>query len=1342
MSSRSGKTIAIILMLMGLMWGVAYGTPPTPADINAAILDGLDYLVTTQNPNGSWGTNNIEPRPEFPPAPDDGDVAITALCVWSLLSHGVGEGDPPPYGPVLDAGIDYLLTHVQADGSISNGRFPDYQTSAAVIALHATSNPAYAPDIIDARAFLKSAQIAEPNFPTIPPPILQAMPTYGGWGYNRQSSSGWPIDPVSGTDVMIAGNSDDVGDVPLTGPFWMSPNIWVDNDEDGTPDDLVPDAPNKIWVRVFNRGDAPATNVHADLFLQSPPDLGSALPFPIGIGVVPLPDIAPLGAEVGYVEWNAPVGFDHHCIGAVAYADEDPPDLSVPVWMDNNQALKNVISAAMPNGHAFVIPFTISNPTEAPLTVQVDVEAHLLGEGMAETPVVPVNWDIQVIGGPTSGVPLAPGASQVRTLTITPTGALEWEKIQVVVTEKIEDALGVGGQVLGGLTVFAKIGAAFHYVPWYPRPFLWADLSNSQWVIMALSFTEPDFVSTLWDDRAIVFVDRCQEPPPGTGQGRGFFYTPPEDDVEGAVPMPAYGSMSHAGIWSNALMPFVRTPINYLAALNWARHNYSVSHNPGWGQTVYYYYAVTMAKALQLSHMPWIVEPGPVIHNWYIELAEELLNRQNGNGSWVNSDTGFGEWNTDLCTAYALLALKSKASPPPCLKLLIRLLADGVDLRIRDFRGRILSELIQEIPTGTFTTLPGEQTALLDSLESATYRIVLENPGAALRTFSLLIRTFCEDDTLFARALDGEIGPGGILGANLNVSNIFGAGTILVDEFAAIPTIAATPETLRLDLITGVTAAIPCTLSAIGDTTAHLVTLSGHLLDGPGGVAAAEAEAIQPFQFDPNGFDLEPGSPQEIDVQVTLPETVPVGMHRAEMLVSSYNAETIGIPMALNVMLGIRLPTVYTGPGQQIEVPVEIDDATGLGILSTQARILYDGDLLEATGVSVAGTLTDGWTVEDTVTVGVPGAPDTLKFAMATAVDTLTGAGFLAIIEFAVAPGASPGDASDLTFLRFLLNEGDPTARAQNGSVNVGRPGDVSGNGAVTAYDAAGVLQFSVGVPDVLARFPYVDRLPIADVTLNGAITAFDATRILQFVIGSIPSLPYLEVLARSAPESPRALAFGDAYARAGSQATVPLIIDEIANVLSGEIEIIYDPAKIGAAHATRGDLLSDYLFESRTSNGRMRICFAAPQSATGHGEMAQLTVEVLPDVDEEVALGSLTLLDVQLNDGAIPADLRTEAVSETPHHFGLHQCFPNPFNPETAIRYDIPLESEVTLKIYNLAGQLVRVLVDERQAPGRHTIQWDGRDARGHEVASGAYFYRMTVPDLFKQTQRMMLVR
>ena len=75
---------------------------------------------------------------------------------------------------------------------------------------------------------------------------------------------------------------------------------------------------------------------------------------------------------------------------------------------------------------------------------------------------------------------------------------------------------------------------------------------------------------------------------------------------------------------------------------------------------------------------------------------------------------------------------------------------------------------------------------------------------------------------------------------------------------------------------------------------------------------------------------------------------------------------------------------------------------------------------------------------------------------------------------------------------------------------------------------------------------------------------------------------------------------------------------------------------------------------------------------------------------------------------------------------FALQQNFPNPFNPKTAIRYSIPKDSKVELKVYNIKGQLVKTLVNEKQKRGHYTVIWDGGNDKGKEVSSGVYFYRI----------------
>jgi hypothetical protein len=93
------------------------------------------------------------------------------------------------------------------------------------------------------------------------------------------------------------------------------------------------------------------------------------------------------------------------------------------------------------------------------------------------------------------------------------------------------------------------------------------------------------------------------------------------------------------------------------------------------------------------------------------------------------------------------------------------------------------------------------------------------------------------------------------------------------------------------------------------------------------------------------------------------------------------------------------------------------------------------------------------------------------------------------------------------------------------------------------------------------------------------------------------------------------------------------------------------------------------------------------------------------------------------------------------PTEFGLDQNYPNPFNPSTQIRYYLPQDTRVMLKVYNLLGQEVRTLVSGFESAGIKTINWDGRNDQGHRVASGVYIYKLTVSN-FTKARKLMLVK
>jgi hypothetical protein len=93
------------------------------------------------------------------------------------------------------------------------------------------------------------------------------------------------------------------------------------------------------------------------------------------------------------------------------------------------------------------------------------------------------------------------------------------------------------------------------------------------------------------------------------------------------------------------------------------------------------------------------------------------------------------------------------------------------------------------------------------------------------------------------------------------------------------------------------------------------------------------------------------------------------------------------------------------------------------------------------------------------------------------------------------------------------------------------------------------------------------------------------------------------------------------------------------------------------------------------------------------------------------------------------------------PSTFILHQNFPNPFNPITTLRYDLPSDAFVTISIYDMLGREVTQLVNTSQQAGFKSIKWDATDSFGKSVSAGVYLYQIEAGD-FVQTKKMVLLK
>jgi TolB protein len=128
---------------------------------------------------------------------------------------------------------------------------------------------------------------------------------------------------------------------------------------------------------------------------------------------------------------------------------------------------------------------------------------------------------------------------------------------------------------------------------------------------------------------------------------------------------------------------------------------------------------------------------------------------------------------------------------------------------------------------------------------------------------------------------------------------------------------------------------------------------------------------------------------------------------------------------------------------------------------------------------------------------------------------------------------------------------------------------------------------------------------------------------------------------------------------------------------------------------------------------------------------------------DETITLGHGICIKPTRELPPSPPEYAGSKTNNLPEQFGLSQNYPNPFNPVTTIRYNIPLESKVTLRIYNVLGQVVSQVVNELQNAGFKSVEW-----KADGMASGLYFCRLEAVDIrntsnsFVQIMKMILIR
>ncbi len=307
---------------------------------------------------------------------------------------------------------------------------------------------------------------------------------------------------------------------------------------------------------------------------------------------------------------------------------------------------------------------------------------------------------------------------------------------------------------------------------------------------------------------------------------------------------------------------------------------------------------------------------------------------------------------------------------------------------------------------------------------------------------------------------------------------------------------------------------------------------------------------------------------------------------------------------------------------------------------------------------------------------------------------------------------------------------------------------DVDENSVIDLTDAENVCSFAIGLPGAHSgewRFTPASRsyTPLLVDELNQDYLA----SLLGDVSGNwMPSPSPLNenAFAKSAPEIVPYRYLERLNGTPGEAITIPLMVAANENVISATIDFQYDPTALRFLGVDKTSLSQDFTVLTNNEEGRLRIGAFNSKAVNQPGELLRLNFEI---TGTNGSLSKLSLERYQLNDGKIQQAEIPFIIGETaiPDRFALYQNYPNPFNPETTIRFDVPSISgqsaKVRIAVYNIAGQLVRVLFDGNRSPGYYELKWDSRDQSDHEVTSGVYFYHISV-GTYSATRKMVLLR
>lgn len=338
--------------------------------------------------------------------------------------------------------------------------------------------------------------------------------------------------------------------------------------------------------------------------------------------------------------------------------------------------------------------------------------------------------------------------------------------------------------------------------------------------------------------------------------------------------------------------------------------------------------------------------------------------------------------------------------------------------------------------------------------------------------------------------------------------------------------------------------------------------------------------------------------------------------------------------------------------------------------------------------------------------------------------------------------------------------------------------------GAITPYDASLVLRHEVGTATLT---PY--QKLAADVTANGTVSALDASWILRYCVESVSQFPVAQdwtfvpfdftITDANWQTAPRSrsytplqtdqlsqnfmsvlygdvsgnwskstatgasitvdVALGTSNKTAAGEWLVPLEIKFLDSAFSGSFDVQFNGTSMKFDSAVIEDRFANLCIENIVSTGEVKFAFASGYSLKEN----YLKINLLFDGSTGVAPlpTAFKIANIIVDDNPAIISSIKQPENDSPTEWKLGQNYPNPFNAESFISYQVPNEAHVTIEVFNLLGQKLQVLVNQKKLPGFYNAAWNGKDANGMSVGSGIFIYRMQAGQ-FSAIRKMVLVQ